>query len=482
MQKQVIDFRASKGITTAQSNEHQRNRSERSREAAQASGNYDLTREHLNFEIVKGGKIQPVDKSHSIPERMAASLVSRGIRDPNEGLPEPRFRTVVNFILGGSRERMHEIAFGNQKVDLSHGADNSHIKRTKDIENWALDMYRFMAERYGEDNIVGFYVHLDETNPHLHCTLLPIDSNNRFAYKKMFAGKDKYEFRAKTLALHDALAEVNRKWGLGRGSSIQATGAKHRSTEEYRRQLDDICTLLSDDIEKQKKVLSDINRECAFASKRVKGLTTMIEHLTIQKEETEKRIDQLRVSIAKGEGDIQTQQKQLLELQRKLDLTNSKLEDKNTKLAEADQKLAALEEERVIISERCSQLRQEAKMYSDDILSKSRSHVVGIMFDSMVTEAKTILPKMPKDQHDLFNDTMLQDLAERSNEIVACATLLFANYIDQAVTFAKTHGGGGGVNQKGWGRDPKEDDRVWAFRCMQQATRMMRPVAKKIKR
>lgn len=80
-------------------------------------GNYDPTRKHLNFEVVPGGKIRPVDTSRNIPERMADILRFRGIKDPNEGLPEPKYRTVVNIIFGGSRERMQELAFGSQKVD-----------------------------------------------------------------------------------------------------------------------------------------------------------------------------------------------------------------------------------------------------------------------------------------------------------------------------------------------------------------------------
>ena len=66
--KQVLDVQVSKGITTAQSNEHLRNRSEKAAEYAMKKGNYDPTREHLNFEIVNGGKVRPVDKSRSIPE------------------------------------------------------------------------------------------------------------------------------------------------------------------------------------------------------------------------------------------------------------------------------------------------------------------------------------------------------------------------------------------------------------------------------
>ena len=49
--KQVVDFRPSKGITTAQSNEHQRRWTEKGWERAVSVGNYDPTREHLNFEI-----------------------------------------------------------------------------------------------------------------------------------------------------------------------------------------------------------------------------------------------------------------------------------------------------------------------------------------------------------------------------------------------------------------------------------------------
>lgn len=89
--KQVLDVHVSKGITVAQSNEHMRNWTEKGWKRATDLGNYDPTREHLNFEVVSGGKIRPIDKGRSIPERMAELLHKRGIKDPNEGLEEPRF-------------------------------------------------------------------------------------------------------------------------------------------------------------------------------------------------------------------------------------------------------------------------------------------------------------------------------------------------------------------------------------------------------
>ena len=49
--KQVMDFRPSKGITTAQSNEHQRRWTEKGWGSAESTGNYDRSRERRVFKI-----------------------------------------------------------------------------------------------------------------------------------------------------------------------------------------------------------------------------------------------------------------------------------------------------------------------------------------------------------------------------------------------------------------------------------------------
>jgi hypothetical protein len=96
---------------------------------AMREGNYDRSREHLNFEIRQGGMVAPIDKSRPLTRRMAENLASRGIKDPNEGLAEPRFRTVVNFIFGGSTERMRELAFGNQIFEGFPGVQHLGFER-----------------------------------------------------------------------------------------------------------------------------------------------------------------------------------------------------------------------------------------------------------------------------------------------------------------------------------------------------------------
>lgn len=494
--KQVMDFRPSKGITTAQSNEHQRRWTEKGWQSAVAQGNYDRSRERLNFEI-RNGKVCLVDKNRSIPERMAEILRDRGINDPNEGLEEPRFRTVANFIFGGSRERMTELAFGDQKVDLTHGVDNrrsseshqaglngrvaseegeanSHLHRCKDIEDWAKDVYRFVADKYGEENIVAFIVHLDETNPHVHCTLLPI-KDGKFAYKQIFAGKDKYEFSARMKALHSEFAEVNKRWGMERGTSVSETGARHRTTEEYRRQLSEQCTAIEQSVATHQRTLASLQSDIRLAERRVKGLTSMVGNLLQEKAEKEAALAELHRQILAGHDNPDALRRQVHQLEKELSSIRTKLDDKQEKLSEADRKLDALREEMTAIQERTEELRQEAYKYSGTIQKGADILLKNALLENMVSEFSERAAQLSDEGKNVFDGSLLQAFAENGTEVMYCATLLFLGYVDDATTFAEGHGGGGSSSDLKWGRDDDEDERAWARRCMMKAARMMCP-------
>lgn len=472
-----MDFRPSKGITTAQSNEHQRRWTDKGWERAVSIGNYDPTREHLNFEI-KAGKVCQVDKSKSIPERMDESLSARGIKDPNSGLEEPRFRTVVNFIFGGSRERMQEIAFGEQKVNFEKGADNSQIERCKEIEEWAKDVYSFVSDKYGEENIVSFVVHLDELNPHAHCTLLPIQEN-KFAYKQIFAGKDKYEFSARMKQLHSDFAEMNKRWGMSRGTSVSESGARHRTTEEYRRHLSEECTSIEEQLGQHQKALSDLKVEIQLAERRVKGLNSMVENLRKAKAEKERQIAALEATMKSHMGDSMSISAEKANLEKELASIQEKLADKQEKLKVADRQLSVLKEDMNTISERTEELKAEAYRYSHEIHSKVDVLLKDVMLETLVSEHSERLAEIGTSEQSIFDGSLLQSLTEQGADVMHCATLLFLGMVNDATTFAETHGGGGGKNDLKWGRDENEDNRAWARRCMMTASKMMRPASGK---
>ena len=423
--KQVLDIRPGKGMSVGQSDEHQRNWTEKGWDWATKHGNYDRSREHLNFEVVKGGIIQPVDKSRTITGRMADNLRERGITDPNAKLCEPKYRTVANIIFGGSRERMHEIAFGNQRVDLTHGADNSHIRRNKDIERWALDVYRFACEHWGEENVIGFYVHLDELNPHVHCTAV--------------------------------------------------TGAKHRTTEEYRRALSEECTTLEEQIENNRKLLGELLADIRFAEKRVKGLSTMAANLEEKKKAMIAEMEALAKDLKAGRGDSEELRRKISKLDLDLQKVLDNLADKRSKLEEANKQLAEFRRIEEETRERAVEYRRDLKAATYDLEHQVRYRLADALLDDILREFKSLLPALDSEGKSLFDDTLLKDVAERGEDIFKCAIYLFANYVDLATTFAESHGGGGSGNDLPWGRKEDEDDRAWARRCLMQASRMMKP-------
>lgn len=475
--KQVLNVRGRKGCAAALSREYQRNWSDRAWQVAIAKGNYDLGRQHLNFQISKGGKIAPIDKSKSIPQLMAENLAARGIKDKNEGLAEPRFRTVADFIFSGSQWKMRELDFGDQEVVFKPGdnKENYAVKRMPEIEQWATDIYNFVAGKYGEENIVAFYVHLDETSPHIHCVLLPI-KDGKFAFKEIFAGANNREYSQRTSQLHDELAVVNEPWGLVRGTSQTETRQRHRPTEEYRKHLSEECSSKEEELDKLNKALSDLRVEIALAIRRVKGLSSMVEHLEEEKRQKILEIDRLKVQIVNKEGDSIILSQKLEKLQNELASVDEKLADKKDKLAVADQQLDELNKDMEFIKERTETLRQDAMLFSHEAQSGAGTLIKTAMLESMVTDYRSKMASLPPEVKVAFDGSPLESIAERTAEILHCATLLYLGYIDQATTFAEGQGGGGGgTNDMKWGRNDDEDDRRWAYRCIVMANKMMRP-------
>ena len=81
---------------------------------------------------------------------------------------------------------------------------------------------------------------------------------------------------------------------------------------------------------------------------------------------------------------------------------------------------------------------------------------------------------MPSEQKADLDGEFLTAIAEQPNVILKCAMYLFLGYLDGASQFAQSCGGGGGDTSLPWVRDPKEDDRRFAYRCMMQAHKMLK--------
>ena len=146
------------------------------------NNHYNYSRKRLNFEIVKGGKIVPLGfQSVPLHERLQHRLDELGFKPYMDAKrPDQVSRNspncTVGIIFSGDHDVLNRLAFGEQKLNTSDpNADHSKVVLQKGIYDWALDTYRFACEKWGEENVIGFDVHCDETSIHAHVQTVPVE-------------------------------------------------------------------------------------------------------------------------------------------------------------------------------------------------------------------------------------------------------------------------------------------------------------------
>ena len=146
------------------------------------NNHYNFSRKNLNFEIVKDGKIVPLG-SNPIPlhERIQMRLDElrfkpyMDARHPDQ-VSKNSPNCTVGMIFSGDHDVLYDLAFGNQRIDTANpDADHSHIVLQQGIYKWAKDTYDFACRKWGEENIISFAVHCDETSIHAHVQTIPVE-------------------------------------------------------------------------------------------------------------------------------------------------------------------------------------------------------------------------------------------------------------------------------------------------------------------
>lgn len=146
------------------------------------NNHYNFSRKNLNFEIVKDGKIVPLG-SNPIPlhERIQMRLDElefkpyMDARHPDQ-VSKNSPNCTVGMIFSGDHDVLYNLTFGNQRIDTANpDADHSHIVLQQGIYKWAKDTYDFACRKWGEENIISFAVHCDETSIHAHVQTIPVE-------------------------------------------------------------------------------------------------------------------------------------------------------------------------------------------------------------------------------------------------------------------------------------------------------------------
>lgn len=243
--------------------------------------------------------------------------------------------------------------------------------------------------------------------------------------------------------LHTRLAEVNRKYGLDRGDNIHETGARHRSTAEYNRDLHRKNARLETLIDDNREQLRQLEDEIRKSERRVKGLTTMIANLERQEAELNDEKARLESDIENGTGDVSELRCRIAELEKQLESTGQKLADKRDKLKLADRQLAELKDELHVVKERRGSALKNFHEFTEKNQEQIRMRLTDAVFARMVVDVHSLLDAMPLELKADIDGDFLTAIAEKPNEILKCAMYLFLGYIDGASQFAQSCGGGG---------------------------------------
>ena len=326
--KQAMHVEAGKSFGTAEANENERrwNDDKIDRKNQDPTNHYDRTRMKLNFEIGPDGKIHPLGyQEKSLEVRLQERLDELGWK-PFKADSKIQPNCCAKFVFGGNHDRTLEMAFGNQSVNLEKGADNSHLHRCEEIENWAKDVYDWCSNRYGQKNIVGFQVHIDESSPHIHALIVPVGIRPKSGRESVMwsakFGKDRYEYGRILKEMHTSLYdEVGSKYGLERGDSIDGRNVQHLNKRDYIRKL---------------------TKEAKQAEKAVKGLQSMMRNLESRIFSYRLQLEEADKELASGKITLDRYEAQKADIQELIAEYQTKLEDKTDKLHVKEQELERL--------------------------------------------------------------------------------------------------------------------------------------------
>lgn len=101
-------------------------------------------------------------------------------------------------------------------------------KSREEVMAYFDDVFDFCKSEFGEQNLVHFTVHMDETTPHAHFGFTPI-KDGTLSWKNYFDGRD-----ALRGFQNRYWERVGKQWGLERGET--GSGRTHKTTQEMKRE------------------------------------------------------------------------------------------------------------------------------------------------------------------------------------------------------------------------------------------------------
>lgn len=176
----------------------------------------------------------------------------------------------------------------------------------EDHKRFFEETYNFLENRYGKDNVISAYVHMDEKSPHIHFAFIPVIFDRK-KHKDKVSAKELIS-RRELKSFHPDL-EGHLKHAFGREVGIlnDATREGNRSIEELRRRT---AADRLRDVEEQVQLANQMIQEKAAAAQKE------IQESLRQKQDAEEMAARLNEITREVEEKVQAREKLELEIDR----------------------------------------------------------------------------------------------------------------------------------------------------------------------
>ena len=217
-----------------------------------------------------------------------------------------------------------------------------------EYEMFFLETYKFMSGRYGKENVISAYVHMDETQPHMHFSFIPITKDKR---------KDRYKVCAKEVITKRELQTIHKDMNsyitevFGRDIGILngATALGNVTVDTLRKNKAKVAKVQDAVITKKAAELERVRNSAAgkiFKKDTVTISGEELEHIQVVMQESTAIVDNTNTILQQAEDQRYKAQLELAEIEEIRKSTEEyareeqkKAEDKNAELEERSHQL-----------------------------------------------------------------------------------------------------------------------------------------------
>lgn len=219
---------------------------------------------------------------------------------------------------------LFEDAENRKGIDiLQERLNNVHCLKRKDVNimcSWIVtapktlqeeyheqffdECYKFLNDRYGNDNVIGAYVHMDEVQPHLHYVFVPVVHDNKKNINKVCA-KDVINRKELKTFHKDLKRHLENKMNMQVDILNYATINGNKTVLELKRE----STLKNIDVIES---IEKIKRESAY------NKIARFEELV---KDAERNLESRQNKLEKLKEQVQNQEKKLNDILKEIDKT-----------------------------------------------------------------------------------------------------------------------------------------------------------------